>query len=113
MAIVTLSEIATLLLDNTKTGAIRWEKTPVKGEFQAPFSRYAIKIRGNSDAPSLYLYDQDGDIVEDYSAMAAVNEGRLNILRELYELARRRALGADEALDEIAKILLSSSGGKK
>jgi hypothetical protein len=110
-----LAEIAKLLLEKTKAGDLSWEKTSKKGEFQVPFARYVILLRGSSDFPNLLLTDQDGDIVEDLSSSKAMNYPGYQTfeeLKQLYEAARRRALGADEALDEILKTL-RSPGEKK
>jgi hypothetical protein len=113
MAKEKLVEIAKLLLENTKAGNVRWEKTSKKGQFQTPFAKYTILLAGPSAVPDLFLCDEDGDIVEDFTYMAAIDAGLLETMKELYELARRRALGADDALDEIVNILRSSAGDKK
>jgi len=110
MAEPKLIEIARLLLENTATGGVRWEKTATKGEFQTSFADYAIMIRGPSSEPSLYLSDEDGDIVEELTSYDVYKLEAENLLGPLYEAARRRALGADEALDQILSILRS---GKK
>lgn len=106
MADKRLFEIAQLLLDRTETRTVEWEKGAKKGEFQTSFAKYSVVIGGSSDIPNLTLYDEDGDIVEDLSYAAALGSpGMTDIMKRLYALARRRALGSDEALDEILNSL--------
>lgn len=112
MAEPRLAELEKLLLEKTKAGEVQWEKTVTKTVFQAAFAKYTILLSGSGDSPYLSLLDEDGDIIETLSPLSAVNLGALNELKELYEMARRRALGADQALDEVLSIL-RSRGTKK
>jgi hypothetical protein len=105
MAANKLVEMTNLLLANTRAGTVKWEKTSTTGQFQAAFATYAIAIRGPSDAPSLYFFNEEGEMVEDFTSVAAVLTGIVDQLKLLYQLARRQALGADKALDDILNIL--------
>jgi hypothetical protein len=101
-----LAEIAKLLFENTVAGKIPWEKSSTKDEFQAPFgAKYIVVIKGSSDYPYLTILDQDGDTVEDLSFTAAREADVQVELRQLYQGARRKALGSDEAVDEILREL--------
>ena len=112
MAKERLSEIVKLLIENSKAGIIRWEKTSSKGNFQTSFSKYSMVIEGPPSGPTLMVYDEEGDVVEDLSSTDAYVANITDEIRELYELARRNALGADQALDEILNILRRPSGVK-
>lgn len=105
MADTRLVEIAKLLLEQTEARKVQWEKGASKGQFQTSFAKYSVVISGPADMPHLYLSDEDGDVIEDLSYTGAYQENVHEDLSRLYVLARRRALGADEALDEILDTL--------
>jgi len=100
-----LYEIAGLLLERTESGDIKWEKTATKDEFQTSFAKYSLVIKGGSTraSPELQLFDEDRDLIEELTGARGIPS--IEILHLLFECARRRALGADKALDEILEAL--------
>jgi hypothetical protein len=107
-----MAEIVKLLLQKTRDGSVQWEMTPVGGQFQAPFTKYSVLLRGGPDTPYLMLNNERGEVVEDLSSITSVNLGVFDHLRELYVMARRQALGTDRALDEMLNILRTTSREK-
>jgi hypothetical protein len=105
MAEERLAEITNLLLEQTRSGAVEWEKTTQRNQYQTSFARYSVIISGSSDAPNLRLCNEDGEVVEELTGVGAIGLGAFDSLKALFEAARRRALGADQAIDELLKLL--------
>ncbi len=106
MADKRLFEIVKLLLEQTEARKVQWEKSATKGAFLTSFAKYSVVMAGTSQMPHLFLYDEDGDVVEDLALADTFTNGDVKeALERLYILARRRALGTDEALDDILKSL--------
>jgi hypothetical protein len=89
--------LLTYLIDNTKSGKVRWKPTASPTEFVVPlrgkFSAY-IK-RGNDNLDRMRLENSDGDV------MLSIHESQDSDVVDLYELARRNAYNVDKAIDEI------------
>jgi hypothetical protein len=100
----------------TNQGELSWEET-TRDEFQVAFPDYTVRVR-REDVENQYgdfigekfwfsIRNDKGRIIDEVSADDL--SGRLPdptaILRELYNGARRRALGADKALEEILSSL--------
>jgi hypothetical protein len=98
-----------LLLEKTSAGEIRWEETPTSNTFQCSLSNYSVLISQTSfrDAPgatqSLAVANEEGRIIEEVESGALGSNDWL--LRDLFALARRKALGVDKALDEMLHLL--------
>lgn len=100
MAIITDQELISKLLEATNEGRIRWEKSQVKDQFAAKYGgKWTLTIdKAESDEGPYELY-----------WLALCNPQEEEILRisqepglgELFELARRRALKVDEALQDL------------
>ncbi len=104
----------------TLAGKIHWERTTAKGVYLANFPGYAVRI---SAAPKLLperitddrdyhyhvrIYNGNGDMVEE------INDGQLpktpqfdsrEVMMETYNEARRQAMGADQAIEALLKVL--------
>jgi hypothetical protein len=106
MADKRLLELANLIYEKTRTGEITWEKTTFPEGFQTSFPKYSVVIRkpSSSPLPRLFLYNGKGELIEEFSSGVMVQvsgAGGVRLMDELYELARRRAMGVDQALDEL------------
>jgi hypothetical protein len=100
MAYDKLVEFANLVYEKTKNGEITWEKTPQEGVFQTSFPKYSVMVRNHSFAgPVFSILDDYGEVIEELSYAAATNSGLDMDL--LAELARRQAMGVEQALDEL------------
>jgi hypothetical protein len=106
------------LHERTLGNKLLWEKTADAGVFQVVFGVHSIQVskrevqdnwgtlRGYSF--SLEIYDEEGTLLEEIRA-GDIEESASQKLKELYELARRQALGVDEILDSLISELEGSS----
>ncbi len=104
-------KLARLLHDKTAAGMIKWEQTPEKNSFQTSFPKHTVQISDDSGnwgvRYTIAIFNEEGSIVEqasDQTISTTVREAtpypRL-LMEELYTMARRSAVGADAALDEL------------
>jgi hypothetical protein len=115
-----LFELAEKLNEQTRTGKITWETTASSNSFQTAFPQYTVRIaRYSSDdedrAPdyALIINDESGKTLEsvtDVSLQAAVKPAlpggkAFLVMQELYNNARRGALGVDAAIESLLKSL--------
>ena len=97
-------------------GSIEWEATASGSSFQTSVSDYVLRISEEyspdpdpETAPDfiLALYNQRGDLVDSVSdpelRVADRTFEAFKVMKNIYKMARRSALGADEALDSIIK----------
>lgn len=99
------------LLAKTKSGDVVWERTSATDVFQAAFPRYTVKVseRGDASEPLLTnyvvsIFDEAGTIIERASYLDLGKSSQVNnfeLMKELYSVARRQALGVDGALDTL------------
>ena len=90
-----------------------WERTSEEGVFQASFLGYSVRLSINSDNYSegqdyvLSIYDEDGVMVESVADtdLQGVLAQPYKMMQDLYESARRRTMGVEEALDTILDAL--------
>src|SRR5260370_24475234 len=92
-----LAQLLALIYDKTKSGEIVWEKTSNPVAYQTSFAKYSVTLFGVGATPILRLYDEAGNMIEELSIRDTSVE-QDEMLRGLYELARRRALGIDRVL---------------
>ena len=113
MAYPKLLEVASILLQKSQAGEINWERTANENTFQTSLSRYSILINkmvgheGNEHY-SLKIFNEEGREIEELTGYAARTEGGLH-LSEVFELARRTAMGVEKALDEVLVALRKAS----
>jgi hypothetical protein len=99
--------------EKTGRGEIDWEETSDPNCYRVVFTDYIVRIR------KVTVEDSWGNLVRDYFTIEIVDDqGRIideaenkeleqflenpyEVFKELYVAARRKALGADKALDEI------------
>lgn len=101
------------LSEKTKPGEIDWEETSEPNTFQVAFPDYVVKIRyeiyedkwGDSVGENFFvtILNDKGRVIDqvDIGGLASILHEPNIILKELYAGARRKALGADKALDDI------------
>ena len=107
------------LHEKTKDASLTWEPLPSKNTFLAVFPSYAVSIAevpGEEDAPdyAITLLNEAGKPLErvtDVQLRETVSEegqpetSAFRIMEELYNMARRSALGVDQALDKLLSSL--------
>jgi ketosteroid isomerase-like protein len=101
------------LLAKSNEGKVKWERTVDTGEFQAAFPGYSVRVHSRpsqySDALDYFLElrDDEGELMEvisdsDLSAeMRNATPNAYAIMKDLFEVARRTAMGVESALDTI------------
>jgi hypothetical protein len=96
------------LLRATEAGELRWEPVPEHQAFTVEINGYAVDVCLAADeGDAVMTIRRDGDVVEDFDGfcLEMVSRGSQVQLRHLYILARRIAMQADAALDQIIKQL--------
>jgi len=104
-------KLVRLLHAKTQAGELQWERTAYLNNFQSSFPSYVVRVsmkQGEADAgPDYYvaIRDQEGTLIEragDADIERAVPNSRAFVLMgELYSMARRQALGVNQALDSL------------
>ena len=110
-----ISRLVERLLEQTRDGRVRWEKTAERECFLSAFPDYTVLLRRRDKPPNwlehnvgpartvLEIAGADGEVIDN------VGDDAVKQLRPLYELARRQALNADKAVDEILSALEAGS----
>lgn len=92
------------LMDKTGEGQLDWRETAWSETFQVSFTNYSItlsQVHANGTLGYVdHILNYEGRTVDSFSDDDLKPEG-LDRMAELYQKARRRALNADNALDEI------------
>jgi hypothetical protein len=95
------------LHEKTERKEIRWKRNANKN-FEASFPNYTVELADAEDTIWLYIYNNEGDILDsttshqlgDWSMVESSDE-----LEDLYRMARRIALGSDEAIEKLLAAL--------
>ena len=100
------------IYDKTMTGSIKWEETNKEGVYQAPLSGYSILIskrpsRKQADSLEFVLSINNftGELIEEVGDEDFDFENSYEYMSQLYEGARRKAMGTDQAIDKILSAL--------
>jgi hypothetical protein len=99
------------LKTRTEEGLISWNETEKDGVYQVAFPNYTIRVSIRMSEQLSYdymvsIYNLDGKLIEevsdpDLSSYLGGDDNSYNFMRDLYDNARRNAMGVDKALDEI------------
>jgi hypothetical protein len=112
IADVKMAQLVRKLHENTQDKRITWASIPDHNAFEATFPRYTLRlsedeIQDRTDYVVTIINDQ-GVAVDRFSDVdlsdafpGGTDEGWFKLMREIYEMARRQALRADEAIDAI------------
>lgn len=105
------------LLQKSHEGKVKWEKTVEDGEFQAAFPGFSVRLstRPSHDTPDdidylLSIFNEQGELIEVMSDSDLLHQGQSSppaykLMAELYGIARRTAMGVEQALDAILEQL--------
>jgi hypothetical protein len=113
MADKKLVSLVKRLKEKTLRGTISWEKTVEEGVFQASFPDYAITI-GQERREDVWdyvfrIYNDKGELVEVIGEREFSSEDfgmrPYDFIDEIYVVARRTAMGVDQAIDSILSAL--------
>ena len=106
--------LAQLLGKKTKDGELQWKRTERDEVFQHAFPDYSVRIHHeheplfDQDDYVLTIYNQEGLIIERFTNGDLQREGlpeAYNSMQEMYNTARRSAMGIDKALDDLLTYL--------
>ncbi len=110
-----LTRLVKLLQVRTLDGDIEWEETARPGVYQAAFPKYAVSIstRRNRDDPEetdyfVTIHNEEGKAVEQKSDIDLRGQGLSEaypLMQEIYDTARRQALGTDKVLEDLLSYL--------
>ena len=104
MANTKLLEVARALYERTMKGDLTWEATPKEGMFQVSFPNYSILVLEENGEVTLKICNEEGRVVEELTESQATVL-KFSNMREIFEGARRIAMGAEHALDELLRNL--------
>jgi hypothetical protein len=112
-------QIVDRLVARTSRREIEWRETAHPEQFQVSFPNYSLTLqqrtrRDGSVDYIISIINASGTTVDtftDEQVDATVGGKYFQAMGELFEQARRQALGADEALDQVLKELGSTSTG--
>ena len=111
-----LGKVVETIKRKTDSGTLRWSQTETSGIFQVAFPSYAVRISKKENNTSSFstivlgrdfhifsVYNDEGDIVESATTyeLMKINDEAPAKMAELYETARRQAMGVEDALDSI------------
>jgi len=106
-----LSTLVTNLLRSSNLGTVSWEETAKKNAYQAAFGTNVLQISSSGEIDyKIAIFDENGVEIESFEdtdiAEYFDEDGpAYKVMGELYDVARRRALGSEQAIDEILAIL--------
>jgi hypothetical protein len=99
------------LLDKSEQGRLNWVKNPLGGLFCEIEGQYSFGLAETDDGYELTMVDPDQNVIFSIAGERAVvyddpkKEGLFNMLRDLYQLARKKALNVDEKIATATGIL--------
>ena len=109
-------ELAKRLLERTQSGSLSWIGGPQEEQFEANLPRASVRIDAKiGNEYVLSVFNETGTLVDDLRSQSGLFVGKdgkyrvlqddESVLSELYELARRKALKADETIDALLEDL--------
>ena len=97
------------LAEKSEAGALEWEAAAGSSSYQTNFPRYTVTIyeHGYEDPDySLTITNEQGETMETVRHSYSV-AGTYQLLKTVYNVARRKVMGVDRAVDEILSSLQS------
>jgi hypothetical protein len=104
-----LAAIVSQLATKTETGQIVWAPTEKDKVFQAAFARTTVRLSWEPPAKiRVSIYNEEGTLIDtatDEELNGATLITPYTTMKELFEQARRQAMGVDAALDGLLEEL--------
>jgi hypothetical protein len=105
-------KLVVMLAKRTAGGHVAWEETNEENVFQAAFPGYAVRVAAKDEEDgvsyTVHLHNESGQLIEEIRSVdireddsRGAYQEAYELMRSLYEGARRRAMGVEEALDQI------------
>lgn len=115
-----IADLVTKIYKKSNDGTIEWEATEKEGTYQLSFSNYSVRIftkenkniydnNQYEDDYILQILNDEGELVEetnDGQLSQLLGEKSFEIMKHLYEIARRQVMGVENALDSILNELI-------
>lgn len=113
-----IAHLVVLLSRKTKEGKLAWSATERNGVFQVSFPSHSVRIfeklvphdeGGQRLDMVAQIIDYNGDVVEEVSDedLKGMVAGPYTTMRDMFETARRQAMGVESAIDGIIDELTS------
>jgi hypothetical protein len=119
-----IQELVNRLHEKSKQGTLMWRKAP-SGAFQVSFPRYSVSVgylenglmgllssHPGPRVPRMTIFNEEGVVLEDIGVEALVEPSNwdqrqywLTKFHEIYDMARRKAMGTDKAIEELLAAL--------
>jgi|WetSurMetagenome_2_1015567.scaffolds.fasta_scaffold115988_2 hypothetical protein len=114
MAYDKIIKLVEKLYDKTMENKIQWEQIFLEGGiYQASFPEFTIKIkqlnRGGDNFIIIQIYNSVGELIDEIDDADVQKENpdfvAYELMHDLFEKARRIAMGTDQAIDKIISAL--------
>jgi len=96
------------LIAKSRNRELDWKEGVFPQSFQVSFPNYSLTLgpqfRGNTKDYVVTILNSEGTAIDEFSDVD-LGDGYFAQMDELYQSARRQALGVDKALDEILQEL--------
>lgn len=103
-----IAKLVERLYEKTGAKTLLWEKN-AHGNFEASFPNYTVELSYNGGDVILAIYNDEGEKLESVLSSAFLQHIDLidyeRKMHELYHMARRMALGSDEAIERLISAL--------
>lgn len=103
-----LIQLVDLLMQRTASAAAKWEEFPGGDTYITQIGNNSVSIKMHREDVAISIYNENGSVVESFTDVTLSNmgtEGAYPKMKELFEMARRNALGADRVLNDILRRL--------
>ena len=108
-----VERLVEVLAEKTYSGELPWEPTEDEDVFQCSFPNYSVRVysRGSYEGPITYilaLYNANGVKIEEINDRDLDTEGfeeSYATMEQMYVGARRKAMGVNDALDDLLTYL--------
>jgi len=107
-----MANLVLSLLRQTNNGKLGWDQTEKVDVFQASFPRYSVRIYTEQKSPFqmdyiIQIINDMGEIIEEVAdtELNSVMDDAYRDMKDLFESARRNAMGVEQALDDLLDFL--------
>lgn len=103
MSDVKVYNLVVRLLENTETNKLKWEATAWGNKFLTVSGAYSISVSSEAGEYYVSIADKFDDVLEVVSDSDLYNIDRSasEVMRSLFVMARRNALGTEKIIDDI------------
>ena len=111
-----IARLVTALSLKTENHELAWNETEKEGTYETSFPNYSVRISRNEKLDYnenlmpiilLELTNQNGEIIEqiDDEDLRNLLQDPYPLMKNMYDTARRQAMGVEDALDAILNII--------